>query len=495
MSAMEAIKRAVHVGWVGLLLVTAAACAPGGNAEMDRGVECGAAFECASSVCLPVEAGRRVCTSTCASDADCVAGWSCDAFGGVSDNVCLCRAEPEACDGEDDDCDGTVDEACGAPSEDPEDGGTDPEPTDPTPTDPTPTDPAPSVDPCLAADVAASAQSSCAVAMDENLYCWGGVVWSNEDYEPGYYALGPEPVIVGEEIAQIADGGLHLCALTADARLLCRGDNGHGQLGLGHRSDLVAAEVVDGDWAEVSTGYIHTCGIKSDGTLWCWGFGGDGALGLGDYDDRLSPTRVGTNDTWEHVAAGRFGTCALRNGGEVHCWGTDWPGASGALLTPTRMGTRSQMIDIDVGTSSACAIRDDGALFCWGYSTHGEVGRGFTIDYAAPIQVGDRLDWVDIAVGSDHVCGIAGEEIWCWGDNRVGQLGIGAASETPSLEPVIVRSDGGWSSIRGTGHHTCALRDGGRLYCWGENRSGESGGGDADSVTEPRELCVTDWSA
>ena len=76
--------------------------------------------------------------------------------------------------------------------------------------------------------------------------------------------------------------------------------------------------------------------------------------------------------------------------------------------------------------------------------------------------------------------------------SKDGQLGIGVTSEEPRLEPVVVRTDGGWDSIHAQGFHSCALREGGRLYCWGENRSGEAEGG-SDAVTEPRELCVTDW--
>jgi len=438
-------------------------------------MECSFSSECASDVCLPIGAGMRVCSVSCGADSDCGAGWSCDAFGGISGRVCVPdeRAEREPTDP----------------------GPTDPEPTDPGPTDPPPTDPEPMIDPCLASVADASTQSTCALAMDGDLWCWGGVVWSSEDYDPGYYALGPEKVIEGEDIVDVSDGGLHLCALTSDGRLLCRGENRYGQLGVGHRTDAVAVEEVPGDWAQVSTGYIHTCGIQTDGSLWCWGFGNDGALGIGDYDDRLSPTRVGSDDDWEYVSAGRFGTCGLKNGGEIHCWGDNWPPATDdTILTPKRMGSRTAMWKVDVGTGSACAIREDGALFCWGYSTHGEIGRGFTIDYTVPMQLGTETNYRDVAVGSDHACAIRGGEVWCWGSNEYGQLGVGSTGGEDSLEPVVVRTDGGWESIHAQGHHTCALRDGGRLYCWGENRSGEAGRGD-DAVTEPRELCVTDWDA
>ena len=39
----------------------------------------------------------------------------------------------------------------------------------------------------------------------------------------------------------------------------------------------------------------------------------------------------------------------------------------------------------------------------------------------------DDTDWTDVATGAFHSCGIRGDDgqLFCWGDNRYGQLGIG----------------------------------------------------------------------
>ena len=53
----------------------------------------------------------------------------------------------------------------------------------------------------------------------------------------------------------------------------------------------------------------------------------------------------------------------------------------------------------------------------------------------APVQVGVPLDWTLVSVGDSHTCGVRnGGELHCWGMNEAGQIGDGTAwSTTPVL--------------------------------------------------------------
>ncbi len=60
------------------------------------------------------------------------------------------------------------------------------------------------------------------------------------------------------------------------------------------------------------------------------------------------------------------------------------------------------------------------------------------------------------------------------GGNGSGQLGDG--SYTESAVPVAVWNGGTWSAVSAGGLHTCGLKDGGAMFCWGGER-GERGVG------------------
>ncbi len=57
------------------------------------------------------------------------------------------------------------------------------------------------------------------------------------------------------------------------------------------------------------------------------------------------------------------------------------------------------------------------------------------------------------------------------GGNEYGQLGDG--STTGSAVPVAVSGAGTWAAVSAGGGHTCGLKSGGALFCWG----GVMGGG------------------
>jgi alpha-tubulin suppressor-like RCC1 family protein len=103
-----------------------------------------------------------------------------------------------------------------------------------------------------------------------------------------------------------------------------------------------------------------------------------------------------------------------------------------------------------------------------------------------------QSDWSTVAVGRDHSCALkAGGRAYCWGSNAAGQLGVvqtavqcgPATSRYPcSLTPVAVETPLRFLALTAGAAHTCGIATTGEGYCWGSNTDGQLGGGSGGAV-------------
>lgn len=91
---------------------------------------------------------------------------------------------------------------------------------------------------------------------------------------------------------------------------------------------------------------------------------------------------------------------------------------------------------------------------------------GSTATETVPKQVGTASSWAGVSAGYHQACGTqTSGELWCWGYNSSGQLGVG--NTTNQLTPARVGTNSTWSSVTAARFHTCATHTGGTLWCWG----------------------------
>jgi alpha-tubulin suppressor-like RCC1 family protein len=103
-----------------------------------------------------------------------------------------------------------------------------------------------------------------------------------------------------------------------------------------------------------------------------------------------------------------------------------------------------------------------------------------------------RVAALAIGPGGSHTCALRyGGVVNCWGAGTLGQLGNGATanSSVPVSVSVITTLDSTTRLCAGD-NHTCALLSGGSVYCWGNNASGQLGTNPATTSISPTPISV-----
>ena len=136
---------------------------------------------------------------------------------------------------------------------------------------------------------------------------------------------------------------------------------------------------------------------------------------------------------------------------------------------------------VAAGRNHTLAINSRGELYAWGANDNGQLGIGTVIPRGeselTPQRVGSDSDWEAIRAGEDHSLALKSDgTLYAWGKNDRGQLGIGGTgSETT---PRQVGNAGDWKTIAARGNHSLALKSDGTLYAWGANGFGQLGNGE-----------------
>lgn len=105
--------------------------------------------------------------------------------------------------------------------------------------------------------------------------------------------------------------------------------------------------------------------------------------------------------------------------------------------------------------------------------------------------------WTEISTGGIHTIGIRdGGTLWSWGRNNSGQLGTGQNSSTINLTPKQIGTESNWSKISAGNAHNLAIKTDGTLWAWGRNSDGQIGmGSNASSFNTPQQIGTdTDWA-
>ncbi len=192
------------------------------------------------------------------------------------------------------------------------------------------------------------------------------------------------------------------------------------------------------------------------------------------------------------LAAGEDHMCARRASGEVLCWGDNREGQLGRggvveTSTPAPVERLAGATSIVAGSHHSCALISNGQVLCWGSNAAGQLGDGRGrpgMKSNGPVAVRGLVDAVSLTAGEAHTCAIRkGGAVLCWGDNRGGQTGN--AGRAAWVAPVAVQGAREAVALTAGRAHTCALTRERQVLCWGDGSRGQLGDGNRGRRAEP----------
>ncbi|KAI7830474.1 regulator of chromosome condensation 1/beta-lactamase-inhibitor protein II [Gamsiella multidivaricata] len=319
-----------------------------------------------------------------------------------------------------------------------------------------------------------------------------------------------------EQIVDIAAGGMHNMALTADGKLWSWGVN--DQRTLGRSGDEYTPLPVEGldnvKIVRVACSDSLTVALTDEGYVYTWGTfrSAEGILGHSkEKEVQELPTIVqGLHDIVD-IATGTDHVLALDIHGMVYSWGNGQQMQLGRRilarrmlngLTPESVGAKG-ITKVGAGSYHSFAIDKEGKAYAWGLNTYGQCGNEDpkleNIPSVASIEALELETIIDIQGGEHHTIALSKDgKLYGFGRSDSHQLGLGyteaPGSEDPSSHKKAIRHPTlipGLPSIKAIsvgGNHTLALTQTGEVYAWGFGEMLACGNGEEEDVEKPLKL-------
>ncbi len=333
-----------------------------------------------------------------------------------------------------------------------------------------------------------------ALKNDSSLWLWGYNNYGVSGNGTGQYTEIQHPSQmseVGTGWVDVQAGTAHIVALKANGDLYGWGANNYGQLGTGDNTNQFSPKLIMQNVKAYSVGYLHTMVIKNDGTMWGTGYNDWGGIGFGSS---VGAVNVWTQESskatdWKAVGTGYYNTYGIKTDGTLWATGANLYGQAGQPQASgnevdvfTKVGTDTNWAEVSGGEYHAIGLKTNGELWAWGGNPNGQVGVSATAGttYYSPQKM-TGTNWSALAVGklSSFAYKTDGS-LWGWGDNSYGKIGVGSTSSSVNV-PTQVGTGGNWKaySTRAGYYSTGAIEASTtNMYTWGWDGYWQLGNGD-----------------
>lgn len=197
----------------------------------------------------------------------------------------------------------------------------------------------------------------------------------------------------------------HSLFYTASGALYACGGNTSGELGdrsfTSSDNPVKVAGLPAGQVVSLQSSWKDSGALMSNGTYWDWGYNAAGQLGDGTKKASDVPVEVTLPARVDTVALGgslpgNGQSVAILSDGSVYSWGNDSDGQLGtgthkpSVSHPQQAAVPSgtTFVSVASGGASEYAIDASGELWAWGSDSEGQLGIGNTTNETAPVAVG-----------------------------------------------------------------------------------------------------------
>jgi len=234
-------------------------------------------------------------------------------------------------------------------------------------------------------------------------------------------------------------------------------------------------------FCKISTGQYHTIGIDKNSQIWGWGYNTFGELGDNTQTQQCTPVSIqGTKKTFCTISTNTYFTMGIDNRGQVWGWGYNNNGQLGVnsiinKCTPVSIqGTKKTFCNISSGYNFTMGIDNGGQVWGWGYNFNGQLGNNSQIIEFTPVSIhGTKKTFCEISGGDRFSLGVDNiGQVWSWGANDAGQLGIMLNKCTPVSISGVKKT---FCEISGGDKFSIGVDKNGQVWGWGYNSFGQLG--------------------
>lgn len=206
---------------------------------------------------------------------------------------------------------------------------------------------------------------------------------------------------------------------------------------------------------------------RNDGTLWSLGF----ETGTSSAHNGLKQV-VSINNVAKSATNGAY-VLALKNDGTLWSWGNNalgnlGDGTTNSVDVPQVVAGLPAVVDFDADSVSI-AVDENGDVWTWGVNWKKQLGTGNPAWYSTVPEKIDRFANIITADCADSHCLAVDDSgnLWGWGDNASGQLGIDPVS-VPMIEfPQLISGISNVVDIGTWREGSMAVTSDGSVWVWG----------------------------